>query len=221
LLGRRAADVVAALSPRAPWLIKDPRMCLLLPLWKPVLGGPACLIVARNPAGVADSLNRRDGMPPEVGAALWELYMTRALENSAGMRRVIVSFDKMLLNPAAAASAVHADLAAAGCVGAKAPDGAGITACFGPRPAAGAAGQRVVGLTSEQQCLWDKLNGGEAPAPVPPVSPRALQILRSHEKVVVAAMPPRERAKRRLRGLAGFLGLPWACRRRTNGAAAG
>jgi len=213
LLLRRAGDVVAALGPHAPWFIKDPRMCLLLPLWLPVMKDPVCLIVARNPAGVADSLNRRNGIPLEVGAALWELYMIRALEYSAGRQRAIVSFDRIAGNPQAGASSVFDGLKAAGCHGLALPDEAGITACFGPRPAGtAAAGRGAVGLTREQQFLWDALSEGKAPGgPAQAVSPRAVRVLKSYEKAVIAAMPPGERGKRLLRSFARRLGLPWDC----------
>jgi hypothetical protein len=49
---------------RPLWAWKEPRSCLLLPLWREVLEQAdtklSCLFVVRNPVEVADSVTRRD-----------------------------------------------------------------------------------------------------------------------------------------------------------------
>ncbi|HZV23736.1 MAG TPA: hypothetical protein VFF93_08210, partial [Luteimonas sp.] len=49
------------------WAVKDPRLCLLLPMWRPVLAAlgveARALMVARHPGEVAASLRARNGCP--------------------------------------------------------------------------------------------------------------------------------------------------------------
>jgi len=56
--------------------LKDPRMCLFLPLWKEIfheLGiDMHCVVVLRNPLEIAHSLMKRDNIPP-----LYSLVLTR------------------------------------------------------------------------------------------------------------------------------------------------
>ncbi len=41
------------LQKRGDWVIKDPRMCILFPVWAPVLQNPVAIVVVRNPLEVA------------------------------------------------------------------------------------------------------------------------------------------------------------------------
>jgi len=67
-------------------VIKDPRVCLLAPLWHRALEAsgyrPAYLVSVRHPLEVARSLARSlrayGGMPIDQGLALWQSYMQRA-----------------------------------------------------------------------------------------------------------------------------------------------
>jgi len=62
-------------------LIKDPRMCVLAPLWHRALREtgyrPAYVVVVRHPLEVAGSLRTQGDMPVERGLALWLDYMQR------------------------------------------------------------------------------------------------------------------------------------------------
>jgi hypothetical protein len=207
---RAAGSILDTLKLHEPWAVKDPRMCLLLPLWMPLLEDTICLVVARHPGAVADSLNRRDGIPHEAGAALWELYMVSALGNSHGMRSVFVSFDRMLANPAAEAAALFDRLSAAGCRDVRHAEAGEVQACVTARPAGGAAGAAVV-LTPEQERLWGALQGGTPRIPV--LSEHARRALVSYERSVVAGMRPGERLKRWIRSAGALMGLPWMCGR--------
>jgi hypothetical protein len=44
------------LAERAPWVLKDPRMCLTAPLWMDALEQPLCIIGYKNPREVRGSL---------------------------------------------------------------------------------------------------------------------------------------------------------------------
>jgi hypothetical protein len=62
-------------------LLKDPRICVLAPLWHRALqqGGyrPAYVVVVRHPLEVAGSLQTQGDMPLARGLALWLDYMAR------------------------------------------------------------------------------------------------------------------------------------------------
>ncbi len=81
-------------------VLKDPRLCRLLPLYHEALDRlgirAAHLLVTRHPAGVADSLRRRDGMVPEYGALLWLRHVLDAERLSRGRPRSRVDIDAVL-----------------------------------------------------------------------------------------------------------------------------
>lgn len=84
------------------WGWKDPRTCLLLPLWIETLTElniPVNFIITiRNPLEVARSLSKRNGFSMEKGFLLWYKYTFLALKNSQGFPRVIVNYDTFVSN---------------------------------------------------------------------------------------------------------------------------
>ena len=68
------------------WLVKDPRLCLVLDLWRAVgdaLGRTIkCVVVVRHPDEIAASLERREEMPFQVVIALQGFYW-RSLKKQA------------------------------------------------------------------------------------------------------------------------------------------
>jgi hypothetical protein len=88
---------------RGPWAFKDPRLCLLLPLWKRALGPWAtdarALITFRNPIEVGLSVAKRGDHGFEEGILSWLLHMMGAFESTRGMKRSFVSFDQLLSDP--------------------------------------------------------------------------------------------------------------------------
>ena len=84
-------------------VLKDPRLCRLLPLWQPVLANAGFDAVAvlpvRNPLEAAQSLTKRNGFSLEMGLALWLRHFIAAERHSRGMRRVFVSYDRLLAAP--------------------------------------------------------------------------------------------------------------------------
>lgn len=81
-------------------VIKDPRLCLTLPLWIPALretrAALSALLVLRDPLAVARSLARRDGIPPDRSIRLWLHHMLRAEHASRTMPRAVVTYDALL-----------------------------------------------------------------------------------------------------------------------------
>lgn len=65
----------------APIAIKDPRIGVMIPLWRPIIDERLHpVLVIRDPIEVASSLQRRDGTPPQLALAAWELHMTAVLD---------------------------------------------------------------------------------------------------------------------------------------------
>lgn len=83
----------------ALWGWKDPRTCLTLPFWAPLLPETRCIICLRNPLDVARSLEARDGFPLERGVRLWVDYLASALLHSTGLPRLFVSYDDLVERP--------------------------------------------------------------------------------------------------------------------------
>lgn len=73
--------------PAAPWVVKDPRQCRLLPFWLDTWnqsGFETVFVhVLRHPYAVAKSLQRRDRMPLEYGVLLWLVYTLEAFTHAA------------------------------------------------------------------------------------------------------------------------------------------
>jgi hypothetical protein len=75
------------------WGWKDPRNCLTLPLWQALVPQMRYVICLRNPIDVAGSLRRRDGISLQQGLDLWLAYLARALINTSGRPRLLVSYE--------------------------------------------------------------------------------------------------------------------------------
>jgi hypothetical protein len=85
-----------------PWVWKDPRASVLLPFWRAALGPRlAAVVVFRHPLEVAESLERRHGVPLSFGVALWERYNRLILAHSAGLPVLVTSYDELMADPVA------------------------------------------------------------------------------------------------------------------------
>ena len=116
-----AADIVLNLDAHRPWFVKEPRLCLLFPMWQQALENPFCIHVLRNPLEVAHSLRTRNGIPVRTGLALWELYNVHALNASAGLRRAFVSYEDLMRTPAVVVERLHSVLEEQGGYGLRVP----------------------------------------------------------------------------------------------------
>ncbi|MEO0250376.1 MAG: hypothetical protein ABIN58_12800, partial [candidate division WOR-3 bacterium] len=77
--------ILSRFKDRGPSLIKDPRLCLTLPLWIPHLNGRVRIVwVLRSSRAVAASLQKRDGLPCWRGRELWRVYNQRAMLATRG-----------------------------------------------------------------------------------------------------------------------------------------
>jgi len=85
----------------APWMQKDPRMCITLKTWLKLMNNePAIVFTYRHPLEVAMSIYKRDeNIRVETGLRLWIVYNMRAIQNSRGLCIVKSSNDAILANP--------------------------------------------------------------------------------------------------------------------------
>lgn len=92
--------VTEQFAQRPLWGWKDPRSCLLLPLWREVLNDLgirlACVISVRSPLDVANSLKTRDGMPLADGLWMWFHHYIAAVKNAAGLPTIFLAYDQLL-----------------------------------------------------------------------------------------------------------------------------
>jgi len=96
------------------FVVKDPRLCRLLPLWLPVLEAgsivPRVVIPLRHPLEVAASLQRREGFATGLGLMLWLCHMLAAERDSRGLPRSFVSYDEVLTDWRGAMTRIGTDL---------------------------------------------------------------------------------------------------------------
>ena len=95
-------------------VIKDPRMCRLMPLWYRVLerieARPCFAIPLRNPVEVAKSLQHRDGLPLAHGCLLWLRHVLEAERQTRGHPRVFLRYPDLLAGPRAAIGRMRTNL---------------------------------------------------------------------------------------------------------------
>lgn len=118
-LAHYKAEIVRILAEEygdAPLLVvKDPRMCRLMPLWRQVLdqvGAQARFVIPlRNPLEVARSLEKRNGLPLVHGCLLWLRDLLDAEYETRGAQRVFVHYHDLLHDPIRTATDTASHLA--------------------------------------------------------------------------------------------------------------
>jgi hypothetical protein len=93
------------------FVLKDPRISLLVPFWISVVEEmgirPVFAIASRNPREVAASLARRDGFPPEKSELLWLIHLLAAEKSTRGRPRCVVDYEQLLDNWRACAGRIE------------------------------------------------------------------------------------------------------------------
>lgn len=182
----RARSIVDLLDRGGPWVIKDPRLCVLFPLWRQAIRRPICVLVHRDPLSVARSLHKRDGSPLLYDIALWELYNRQALAASRGLPRILLSYRELIDDPMVAARRLHRDLVrlgGPGAAGLQPPSAADLSAFVAPsldrHPRDRTLEQAY--LNRQQIDLQEAFADGTALDldPVPPLSAGAREVLAS------------------------------------------
>jgi len=95
-------------------VFKDPRVSILLDLWRQALTQEgfrlSYIIMVRHPDEVARSLQKRDGLPYNQGLLIWSTYMLAAELGTRGANRVFINFDQLLSDPEDVLDKVEAGL---------------------------------------------------------------------------------------------------------------
>jgi len=97
------------------FVIKDPRVSRLVPLWIGVLEDldvePLFVHIVRNPLEVGASLWTRDGFPQAKSLLLWLGHILAAEHATRGRRRAYVQYDELLRDPMTIVERLGRDLA--------------------------------------------------------------------------------------------------------------
>lgn len=100
--GRALGALEAEFGNSRLFVLKDPRICRLLPLWTGVLKDFGCDLaivhIHRNPLDVAASLEKRNRIPVAEGMLIWLRHVIDAEAASRGRARCFTSYPRMLAN---------------------------------------------------------------------------------------------------------------------------
>jgi hypothetical protein len=143
-----------------PWVLKDPRMSLLLPGWLPTLEVPIAVIMYRDPTEIALSLHKRDGLPAEYAMALWEYYSVTLLNASVKLPRIHIRHADLMAAPVKTTEFLFDQLKLAGTRRIELPTEKEIRAFIDPRLHRARA-SRPAPLQPHQQLLCEILQGRE------------------------------------------------------------
>lgn len=103
-----AASIIEPARRNGHFFLKDPRMCVTLPFWLPLLRNPFFLLVVRHPLNVARSLAARRDCGLAAGFALWERYTRDMFHHTQGHPRAVVHFEHIMADPAGVMTDMHA-----------------------------------------------------------------------------------------------------------------
>jgi hypothetical protein len=97
------------------WLLKDPRMCRVLPLWLDILAAldirAGFVVSLRHPLEVVQSLYRRDGIQDARACLLWIEHLRSSEYWTLGHSRTFVTYETLLADWRAVVRQIAADLA--------------------------------------------------------------------------------------------------------------
>ena len=111
----RAQTVLAnEFSDSALFVLKDPRICRLMPFWLAALqdfgATPHVLLPLRNPLEVAASLHHRDAIEPPFGLLMWLRNVLDAEAESRQCNRAILRYEELLVDWHETATRIGRDL---------------------------------------------------------------------------------------------------------------
>ena len=103
---RRVFDSLHSEASDAAIVVKEPRLSLTWPFWRPLIAPrrSVCVVLYRHPFLVAAGLRwrpRNRAMQLDDWLALWEKYTVGTLRACDGMRKVLVSHDALARSPQA------------------------------------------------------------------------------------------------------------------------
>ena len=189
-LQRGTGEIVAKLDAHRPWFIKEPRLCLTLPLWRPLLEFPVCIHIYRNPLEVARSLRARNSIPLAAGLALWEAYNVAALAAADGLPRLFVAYHDLMKSPGEVVEAMCGRLRDYGGYPLRQPAANELAAFLSEglhhqRASTDALGSAATDAQVKLFATLEELRDADprSRVKVPALSPAALLALRQHERL--------------------------------------
>jgi hypothetical protein len=155
----RAKRIIARLEESGPCIIKEPRLCLALPVFVRATENPVVIHIVRNPVEVALSLRTRNGFGVMQGLALWEAYNRAAIINSEGLPYVKISYRDLLEQPVATLAELVDSLSSMGIEGLHQPEEGALKEFVtgSLRHERTEEGEIVNYLTQSQLALWQQL----------------------------------------------------------------
>jgi len=117
----RIREILSDLDAHKPWMISDPGLCLLFPVWRNFLESPLCIHVFGNPAIPVRFLNIGRNPPVTLRIALWEKYNLAAFKASSGLPRISLSYQFLVTNPVKTVREFYESLCASGVQGLRLP----------------------------------------------------------------------------------------------------
>lgn len=90
--------ILSELNQHDCWVIKEPRLCILLPVLIDLLDNPLIIHIYRNPVEVSMSLNKRNQFPEVFNLALWEYYNFSALKAAEKVPKIQISYNSLIKN---------------------------------------------------------------------------------------------------------------------------
>lgn len=192
---QRFRQILLNLDANRPWVIKDPRLCLTLPVLKPLLEVPVVVLVSRSPLESAASLLTRNHLSLHYGLALWEFYAVAALKAAIGIPMVSVSYGDFLTQPLEAVEVLYRQLEESGVSGLSMPSAKEIEAFIDPtlwREKTSPVLEDAC-LTQQHRLLLDMFQGKRKVESSLEPSPITLSIL--GEPTAAASPQPQEQAQ--------------------------
>ena len=184
----RFAKVISSLDERGTWVLKEPRLCLLLPALRELFSNCVCLHIVRNPLEVARSLKVRSGFSISGGLALWETYNRRAIDGSRNLPRVLVFHESLMLHPMETLDRIIGRLGELEVTGLKMPDEERLEQFISPSLYRNRATEKETFeyLSPSQRAVWRQICEDQAGdhlggVPISPVSRQSLLDLESTE----------------------------------------
>lgn len=124
----KASKLLLEMDAHRPWLLKEPRLCLLIELWRKWLEVPICIHILRHPVEVASSLRTRNQIPIEAGLELWQRYVWSAFKGSEGLPALTLFHRDLMHDPSTFTQRLFEKLSALGVAGLRQPRDAEVHA---------------------------------------------------------------------------------------------
>ncbi|MEN9460780.1 MAG: hypothetical protein RIS84_800 [Pseudomonadota bacterium] len=177
-------QIILGLDAHRPWMMKDPRLNLVLPLWLPLLELPVCVYVYRSPIQVAQSLATRENFSIHFGLALWEKYNLIALADSAHLPRILISYEELMSNPLGTVKYLYDSLQNLEIQGLRLPHDKEVTAFIDATLYRERGGDLLQSeyINSQQLALFEAFkNGAILTQTLPKLSQGAVAVLEEYE----------------------------------------